>query len=34
MYAAYAPFEFLLNFPQLSLNLNLRMAWLPTPELA
>ena len=33
MYAVFAPFELLLNFPKLSVNLNLHTAGLPTPAL-
>ena len=34
MYALSAPFELLLNFPQPSINLNMRAARLPAPETA
>ena len=33
MYAVSAPFQLLLNFLKLSVNLNLQTAGLPTPEI-
>ena len=32
MYAVFAPFDLLLTFLKLSVNLNLRTATLPTPD--